>query len=162
MSTASWTSPRASAITLPISRVISCATSSLWSISSWPKRKRISPRRGAGKRRHSSNAARAAATARSTSSAPERGKTPISSPVAGLRVSQGLLHQPPPDSASLEFRRHVQTAELPVAGARLDLRDLDVAELHVPGEAPLDLGDEYCLVAQSRGEVRLRARLLEL
>src|SRR5437763_564032 len=57
MSIASWTSPRASAITFPISRVISCASSSLWSTTSWAKRKRISPRLGAGTSRHSSNAA---------------------------------------------------------------------------------------------------------
>src|SRR5581483_9722385 len=100
MSIASWTSPRASAITFPISRVISCETSSLWSARSCPKRKRISPRRGAGTRRHSSKAEYAASTARSTSSAPDFGKTPTSSPVAGLRLSNvwpaaASTHSPP-------------------------------------------------------------------
>ena len=51
------------------------------------KRKRISPRSGAGTSRQSSYAAFAAATARSTSAGRERGKTPITSPVAGLVVS---------------------------------------------------------------------------
>jgi hypothetical protein len=48
------------------------------------KRNRISPRLGAGTRRHSSKAALAAATARSTSSVSDFGKTPIVSPFAGL------------------------------------------------------------------------------
>src|SRR5215218_7618749 len=100
MSIASWTSPAASATTLPISRAISSATSSLRSARSWPKRKRISPRLGAGVRRQSSNAAFAASTALSTSSAPERGKTPSTSPVAGLAVSKvspeaASTHSPP-------------------------------------------------------------------
>src|SRR5256885_974952 len=100
MSIASWTSPAASEITLPISRAITSATSSLCSASSWPKRKRISPRFGAGVRRQSSKAAFAASTARSTSSALERGKTPSVSPVAGLVVSKvspeaASTHSPP-------------------------------------------------------------------
>ena len=48
MSMPSWTSPRASASTLPISRVIACASRSLCSAMSAPKRYRISPRFGAG------------------------------------------------------------------------------------------------------------------
>src|SRR5512133_844582 len=100
MSIASWTSPAASGSTLPISRDISSASSSLWSASSPPKRKRISPRRGAGTSRHSSYAAFAAATARSTSSTSERGKTPSVSPFAGLVVSKvspeaASTHSPP-------------------------------------------------------------------
>src|SRR6188472_950337 len=100
MSIASWTSPEASGSTLPISRAISSATSSLWSASSAPKRKRISPRRGAGTSRHSSYAALAASTARSTSSALDFGKTPRTSPVAGLVVSKvspeaASTHSPP-------------------------------------------------------------------
>src|SRR5829696_1096371 len=100
MSIASWTSPAASGTTLPISRAISSATSSLRSASSWPKRKRNSPRFGAGVRRQSSKAAFAASTARSASSALERGKTPRVSPVAGLVVSKvspeaASIHSPP-------------------------------------------------------------------
>src|SRR3954468_13719942 len=100
MSIASWTSPAASGSTLPISRAISSATSSLRSASSCPKRKRISPRLGAGTRRHSSKAALAASTARSASSADDFGKTPSVSPVAGLVVSKvspetASTHSPP-------------------------------------------------------------------
>ena len=58
------------------------------------------PRFGAGTRRHSSNAAFAASTARSTSSAFDLGKTPIESPVAGLVLSNvspdaESTHSPP-------------------------------------------------------------------
>src|SRR6476659_2198121 len=100
MSIASWTSPAASGSTLPISRAISSATSSLCSASSAPKRNRISPRCGAGTSRHSSWAAFAASTARSTSSALDFGKTPSTSPVAGLFVSKASpetasTHSPP-------------------------------------------------------------------
>src|SRR5215211_387804 len=100
MSIASWTSPAASGNTFPISRAISSASSSLWSASSRPKRKRVSPRRGAGTSRQSSYAAFAASTARSTSSTPERGKTPSTSPLAGLVVSKvsreaASTHSPP-------------------------------------------------------------------
>src|SRR3954467_13838413 len=100
MSIASWTSPAASGSTFPISRAISWATSSFASASSAPKRKRISPRRGAGTSRHSSYAPFAAATARSTSSALDFGKTPSTSPVAGLVVSKvspeaASTHSPP-------------------------------------------------------------------
>src|SRR3954447_13259561 len=83
MSIASWTSPPASAFTFPISRVIRSVSSSLWARRSSAKRKRMLPRSGAGTRRQSSNAALAAATARSTSAALERGKLPRTSPVAG-------------------------------------------------------------------------------
>src|SRR6188474_85645 len=100
MSIASWTSPAASGSTFPISRAISSASSSLWSASSRPKRKRISPRCGAGTSRQSSYAALAASTARSTSSTPDRGKTPSTSPFAGLVVSKvspeaASTHSPP-------------------------------------------------------------------
>src|SRR5690349_13135794 len=100
MSIASWTSPAASGSTFPISRAISSARSSFWSASSWPKRKRISPRLGAGTSRHSSYAAFAASTARSTSSGPDFGKVPSVSPVAGTVVSKvspeaASTHSPP-------------------------------------------------------------------
>src|SRR4026208_846927 len=52
MSIASWTSPAASALTFPISWVISSVTSSLCSASNWAKRKSTSPRLGAGASRH--------------------------------------------------------------------------------------------------------------
>ena len=52
MSMPSWTSPRASARTLPISRVIARDRRSLCSAIRAPNRYRISPRLGAGVRRH--------------------------------------------------------------------------------------------------------------
>ena len=100
MSIASWTSPPASAFTFPISRVIRSVSAGFSCSSSRASRKRISPRFGAGTSRHSANASFATATARSTSSAPERGKTPIVSPVAGLVLSKvspeaASTHSPP-------------------------------------------------------------------
>ena len=58
------------------------------------------PRSGAGTSRHSSKAAFAAATARSTSSAVERGNVPSDSPVAGTVDSNvspdaASVHSPP-------------------------------------------------------------------
>ena len=64
MSMPSWTSPRASARTLPISRVIARARRSLCSASRAPKRYRISPRLGAGVRRQATPAGSAARIAR--------------------------------------------------------------------------------------------------
>src|SRR6185436_4623672 len=84
MSIASWTSPPASAFTFPISCVIRSVSSDLCSAMSCAKRKRISPRCGAGTRRHSAKASFATATARSTSSGTDFGKTPSVSPSAGL------------------------------------------------------------------------------
>ncbi len=49
------------------------------------------PRSGAGTRRQSSQAARAVATARSTSAAEERGKVSITSPVEGFRDSKVVV-----------------------------------------------------------------------
>src|SRR5919204_1956276 len=100
MSIASWTSPPASALTFPISRVIRSVRSSFAFSSRRAKRKRISPRFGAGTRRQSSKAVFAAATARSTSSAVDFGKTPSVSPVAGLTLSKvsplaASTHSPP-------------------------------------------------------------------
>ena len=63
----SWTSPRASARTLPISRVIARASRSLCSAMSAPKAYRISPRFGAGVRRHIGKAVSAALIASATS-----------------------------------------------------------------------------------------------
>src|SRR5690242_5820129 len=118
MSIASWTSPAASGSTLPISRAISWATSSLCSASSEPKRKRISPRLGAGTSRHSSYAAFAAATARSTSSALDFGKTPSTSPVAGLVVSKVSPEAASTHSPPMKFLK-VLVAVLATAGTLL-------------------------------------------
>jgi hypothetical protein len=82
---ASCTSPPASFKTLPISRVISRENLSLLRMRISPRRKRISARRGAGRRRQRSAAPFAACTASSTSSAPETGKRPTTS-----RVSAGF------------------------------------------------------------------------
>src|ERR1017187_2075589 len=86
---ASWTSPRVSFSTLPISRVMSRAWSSLRSIRISAARKTISARRGAGTRRHLANARLAASTAASTSALFDRWKVATTSRVsAGLRSSK--------------------------------------------------------------------------
>src|SRR5829696_6296511 len=87
MSIASWMSPPASALTFPISRVIRSASAGFSRSRSCAKRKSMFPRSGAGTRRQSSHAARAVATARSTSSAVERGNDSMSSPGEGLSES---------------------------------------------------------------------------
>ena len=87
MSMPSWTSPRASGSTLPISCVISRERSSLRSRISSATLKRISARFGAGTRRQLSKAAFADSTARSASAVVDSAKTPISSPVAGFTSS---------------------------------------------------------------------------
>ena len=76
MSIASWTSPRASLRTLPISWVISRASSSFRCSIRRPARRMISPRAGAGVRRQPANAFSAAPTAASTSWALEACITP--------------------------------------------------------------------------------------
>src|SRR5688500_8397759 len=84
----SWTSPRASFSVLPISRVISCASSSFCVSSSSPMRRSSSPRLGIGKANHSGYAAFAASTASSTSDASLHATSPsTSSRSAGLRSS---------------------------------------------------------------------------
>ena len=88
MSIASWMSPPASAFTFPISRVIRSASDALSRFSSSAKRKSMLPRSGAGTSRQSSQAARAIATARSTSAAVDRVNVSISSPVDGFRDSK--------------------------------------------------------------------------
>ena len=70
ISMASWTSPRASSRTLPISAVMADARRSLCCASSAPKAYRISPRRGAGVARQPGKAVSAARTAAATSAAP--------------------------------------------------------------------------------------------
>ena len=84
----SWTSPRASARTLPISRVIALASRSLcWAMSA-PNAYRISPRLGAGVRRHIGKAVSAALIAIATSALVPCWKRPTTSRVsAGFRLS---------------------------------------------------------------------------
>ena len=99
MSIASCTSPRVSSSTLPISRVMSRANSSLRAAMSCAALNRISARFGAGTRRHDSNARFAAAIAASASSVVESGNSPIrSSVLAGLRFSNVA-----PDSDGTHF-----------------------------------------------------------
>src|SRR5215218_6905247 len=84
----SWTSPRASAITLPISRVIALARPSLCCAINAPNAYRISPRLGAGVRRHIGNAVSAALIAIATSAFDPCWNRPTTSRVsAGLRLS---------------------------------------------------------------------------
>src|SRR6266513_1187581 len=96
----SWTSPRVSARTFPISRVMARAIRSLRCTSKSPTRCSTSPRIGAGVLDHWANPRWADATARVTSSGPDRGKQPItSSHSAGLRFSKyapvrGATHSP--------------------------------------------------------------------
>ena len=120
----SWTSPRASARTLPISRVIARESRSLcWAISS-PKRYRISPRFGAGVAFQRGSAISAALTAIPTSAAVPAWNRPMTSRrSAGFRLSnvspgdrvdpfagdEQLVRLGAPDSASrrlLEDLRH--------------------------------------------------------
>src|SRR4029453_15199862 len=90
MSIASWTSPRVSSRTLPISRVMSLEKSSLRFTRISAARERISPPLGAGSAFQRGYASRAQATARSTSSGPESAKLPIRSEVsAGGGVLNG-------------------------------------------------------------------------
>ena len=72
MSIASWTSPRVSSRTLPISRVMSRASASLRSAINWAARNSSSARRGAGTSRQRSYARRAASIASATSAAVDR------------------------------------------------------------------------------------------
>src|ERR1700731_3593232 len=88
MSMASCTSPRVSARTLPISRVMSLENSSLCCSSNSAARYKISARLGAGTSRQLLYASLAAFTAAFTSSELEDTKMPTSSSVlAGLRFS---------------------------------------------------------------------------
>src|SRR5262245_48977565 len=144
MSIASWTSPPASAFTFPISCVMRSVSSALCSATSWAKRKRISPRFGAGTSRQSSYAAFAAATARSTSSASERGKTPMSSPSAGLVDSKVSPERASTHSPPMWFRNvrvcvvAMSTSLSPQFGVMnelyLDPRDAEYAETLPPEE----------------------------
>ncbi len=93
-------SAKASGTVLPMSVATSRASSSWWATSTWRRSIRARARASTGVAAHSGWAARAAATARSTSAAPERGTRARSSPVAGLRVTSissalGDTHAPP-------------------------------------------------------------------
>src|SRR6266851_9819389 len=91
MSMASWTSPRVSGRTLPISRVMSLEKSSLRCNSSSAARNMISARFGAGTSRHFLYASLAASTAWfASSSVPETNMPTSSSVFAGLRFSYAL------------------------------------------------------------------------
>src|ERR1700720_280298 len=91
MSIASCTSPRDSARTLPISRVMSLENSSLCCSSNSAARYKISARLGAGTSRQLLYASLAASTAAFTSSELEDTNMPTSSSVlAGLRFSYTL------------------------------------------------------------------------
>src|SRR5688572_32439008 len=99
MSIASCTSPRVSSSTLPISRVMSRAKSSLRAVISCAALNRISARLGAGTSRHESKARRAAPIAASASAAVESAKVPTKSrALAGLRLSSVA-----PDDAGTHF-----------------------------------------------------------
>ncbi len=101
---ASCTSPRVSLRTLPISRVMSRAYSSLRSISISAARKTISARRGAGTRRHLAKARLAASTAASTSALADFWKMPTRSRVsAGLRFSKVSPVEDSTHSPSMKF-----------------------------------------------------------
>ena len=110
MSIASWTSPRVSSSTLPISRVMSRANSSLRAAMICAALNSISARFGAGTRRHDSYACFAAEIAASASSVVESGNDPIKSWVfAGFRfsnVAAGFGRHPfPTDKIGI---RHLQ------------------------------------------------------
>src|SRR5438309_6026089 len=96
----SCTSPRVSASTFPISRVIARAICSLRSTSSWPTRCSTWPRTGAGVFDQRANPRCAEAIARCMSVGVERGNNPIRSFwSAGLRFSKysplvGAAHSP--------------------------------------------------------------------
>ena len=105
MSTASCTSPRVSSRIFPISRVIVAARASLRSDKICAARYKISARLGAGTSRQCGNAARAAATARLTSTADDLGTRPSrSSWLAGLRLSKVSADSAGTHSPSMKFR----------------------------------------------------------
>src|SRR5882672_3039601 len=105
MSIASWTSPRVSASTFPISRVMRRASSSFRSRRISAARKMCSARRGAGTRRQEAKARAAAFTAASTSSGPESGKVPTTSDSrAGFRFSKVLPERDGSHFPPMRFR----------------------------------------------------------
>src|SRR5690242_7565073 len=100
----SCTSPRVSASTLPISRVIASAICSFRCTSRSPTRWSTSPRSGAGVLDHCAKPRLADSTARATSSGPDRGKQPMTSfQSAGLRFSKYAPVRGPTHSPAMKF-----------------------------------------------------------
>src|SRR5215218_2943823 len=121
MSTPSWTWPRASARTLPISRVIARARRSFCSALSAPKRYRISPRFGAGVAFHAGVAISAARMAIATSAALPAWKRPTTSRVsAGLTDSNVSPDTPPTHRPAMNSWYVVGSAATWVIGCSSD------------------------------------------
>src|ERR1700731_1823083 len=123
MSMASCTSPRVSARTLPISRVMSFENSSLRCSNNSAPRNKISARFGAGTSRHDLYASLAASTAASTSSLVEDTNIPINSSVfAGLRFSYAFPLRDSTHSPLIKFlkiRGETAVAILPPQSLKL-------------------------------------------
>src|SRR5271157_1633288 len=112
---ASCTSPRVSLMTLPISRVMSRASSSFRAISSSAALYSISARRGAGTRRHFLKAWRAASMAWSTSSLADFWKMPTTSRVsAGFRFSKVRPVRVSTHSPAMKFLKILGFATAPM------------------------------------------------
>ena len=128
MSMPSWTSPRASASTLPISRVIARASRSLCSAISAPKRYRISPRFGAGVARQSASAISAAGRPSPRPPACPAWKRPTTSRVsAGLRLSKVSPVRPTRPSAGDEQPEGGRLGGASVSGGSSSVRAPAVA-----------------------------------
>src|SRR6266581_4258380 len=125
MSMASWTSPRVSVRTLPISRVMSFANSSLRCTSSSAARNRISARFGAGTSRHVLYASLAASTAAFTSSSIEDTNIPINSSVfAGLRFSYAFPLRDSSHSPLMKFLKTLGATAVAILPPGAHLVDL--------------------------------------
>src|SRR3981189_566654 len=144
MSMASCTSPRASARTLPISRVMSLENSSLHWRRSPAARKRIAAPLGPGTSRHVLYASFAASTATSTSSSVEDTNIPINSSVfAGWRFSYAFPLRDSTHSPLIKFlkiRGATAVAILPPQSLKLaallfDWSSADLNARHYPVEA---------------------------
>ncbi len=127
MSMPSWTSPRASSRTLPISAVMARASRSLCCARSAPKAYRISPRRGAGVRRHPSPASRAARMAAAMSDASDAANVPMTP--CGHRPGRATRRSSP-SSPRATRRRSGCRGRLP-ARSSPDRRRCDAA-VHAP------------------------------
>src|SRR3990172_10943727 len=124
----SWTSPRASASTLPISRVSAWARRSLCWARSAPKAYMISPRLGAGVARQAGSASSAARTAAATSAASDAAKWPIRS-----RLSAGFLDS---NVRPLSAGRHSPPMKLPNDGALVVMLGVSATPPIVGSEPP--------------------------
>ena len=96
MSIISWTSPSASEVILPTSRLIRVARSLLCSVSSSPSRLTTAPRPGAGTVRHDRNACCARSTAASTAAASTHARECSCSPLIGDVVAPWAARGPSP------------------------------------------------------------------